>query len=111
MFRKMASAGIPSFSYMAMKNIGSMAPIISSAAALFPIAPRVKIYVGIPVAAATLKHISWRLVKFKATLLFTLLRSFGTETKGMSNWKNYQLIAPVLASLVIFPSSFLVRKW
>ena len=83
MFFSIFSAGIPSFSYIARKNSGSISPIMSNAAAELPIAPRVKMYAGIPVTAAAPKQSNWRFVKFRAILVLTLLRSFGTFTKAI----------------------------
>lgn len=37
-------------------------------------------YNGIPVTPARLKKISWRFVRFNATLVLTCVRSFGTGT-------------------------------
>ena len=50
------------------------------AATLDPTPFRVRKYNGTPTTAATLKKISWRLVKFSATLVLTCVRSFGTGT-------------------------------
>jgi len=67
---------------MAMKNSGSINPIISSAAAVSPMVPRVKIYTGTPIAAAVPKQISCLAVRLKSALFLILLRSFGTFTKA-----------------------------
>ena len=80
--RSISSAGWPSFSYMARKNNGSIKPIIRSAAVVSPIQPRVKIYAGIPMTAATLKQMSCLAVRLKNALFLILLRSFGTLTKA-----------------------------
>jgi hypothetical protein len=58
MFRNTFSKGRPSLSYIAKKKNGSIKTIIKSIANIFPIAERVKRYVGIPTTAADPKHIN-----------------------------------------------------
>jgi len=65
---------------MAKKKKGIISPIIKSTAAEFPIALRVKKYTGRPTSPARLKQISWRFVRLKASLVLTLVKSFGTGT-------------------------------
>ena len=65
---------------MAKKKHGSMRPIIRSIATVFPIAERVKRYVGMPTIAATPKQISWRFVRLNASFVLILDRSLGTFT-------------------------------
>lgn len=74
------SKGSPSFSYMAIKKKGSITVTIRMAAILDPTPFRVRKYNGTPTTAAMLKKISWRFVKFSATLVLTCVRSFGTGT-------------------------------
>ena len=68
---------------MARKNIGSMSPIMRSAAPVFPIALRVNMYVGMPMAAAVPKHMSCLLLMLNASRLLIRLRSFGTLTNAI----------------------------
>lgn len=76
---KITSNGCPSLSYMAKKNMGSMTAIMPSAAReLFPVFRRRK-YTGSPSAAAMEKQMSCLFVRLKSTLLFTLVRSLGTD--------------------------------
>ena len=82
-FRRITSAGWPSFSYIASKNSGSISPIIRRTAPLFPKTPRVKMYAGTPIAAAAPKQINWRLVRFSATFVLTIERSLGTFTNAI----------------------------
>ena len=84
MFLNTFSAGWPSFSYIAIKNAGSMNSIITIMAAELPITPFVRKYVGIPIAAAEPKHISCLLVRLNINLVLTLLRSLGTGTYAIS---------------------------
>jgi len=58
MFLTIRSAGCPSFSYIATKKAGSINIIINITAGELPIIPFVKKYVGTPIAAAMLKHMS-----------------------------------------------------
>ena len=62
------------------KKKGSIIPIIISTAAELPTAPRVRKYTGSPTSAARLIQISWRFVRFRKTLFFTLERSLGIVT-------------------------------
>ena len=57
-----------------------MKSIITRTAGELPIKPLVRKNIGTPIAAAALKHISWRFVSPSATLVFTLDKSFGTGT-------------------------------
>ena len=77
--RAMTSSGWPSFSYMARKNSGSMITIIPIAARLkFPaLLSRKKD--GTPMSAPAPKQTSCRFVRPKNTLVFTRVRSRGTE--------------------------------
>ena len=68
---------------MPIKKRGNITAIISNAPAEFPIIPRVNRYAGMPIAAAALKHISWRFVRFSAIFVFTFDKSFGTVTKAI----------------------------
>ena len=86
--RSTISAVCPSRSYMARKNIGSISAIINNTATLLPSAILDIKYVGTPTAAADEKHISWRLVRLNATLVFTFERSFGTGTYAIYSEKN-----------------------
>ena len=63
-----------------IRQQGIISPIIKSTAAELPIAPRVKKYTGRPTSPARLKQISWRFVRLKASLVLTLVKSFGTGT-------------------------------
>ena len=54
--------------------------IITMTAAVLPIILLVRKYVGTPITAAAPKHISCLFVRLKMTLLFTFVKSFGTET-------------------------------
>lgn len=73
------SSGCPSFSYMARKNRGSIRMIMPITARLvLPVLFKRK-NAGRPIAAAAPKHTSCRLVSPKKTLVFTLVRSRGTE--------------------------------
>jgi len=65
---------------MASRKNGSIRAIIKNMLPALPSAERVNIYVGIPIAAAVPKHISWRLVRLNAILVFILDRSLGTFT-------------------------------
>lgn len=65
---------------MAKKKKGIISPIIMSAAAELPIVPLEKKYTGTPTTPAMEKHISCRLVKLKATLVLTFVKSLGTGT-------------------------------
>jgi hypothetical protein len=80
MFRNTFSKGKPSRSYMAKKKQGSMRTIIKSIAIMFPMAERVKRYVGMPITAAIPKQINCLFVRLKAIFDFILLRSLGTLT-------------------------------
>ena len=80
MFFRIFSAGWPSRSYIAIKKKGIISPIIKSTEAVFPIAVRVRKYTGRPTAPAMLKKISCLLVRLKATLVLTFVKSFGTGT-------------------------------
>lgn len=74
----MTSSGCPFLSYMATKKSGIMTTIIPMAATLtFPVFFKRK-KDGTPMSAAREKQISCRLVRLKATLLFTFVRSRGT---------------------------------
>ena len=46
--------------------------------------PLIKIYTGIPIMAARVKPISCLCVRFNATLVFTLFKSFGIGTYAIS---------------------------
>ena len=59
---------------------GSMTKIMQSAAALVLICYLSRKNSGTPISAPPPKQISCRLVRFKKTLLFTAVRSFGTGT-------------------------------
>ena len=74
------SKGSPSFSYIAIRNAGSISAIIRNSAALFPITGLRNMYDGIPMTAAPPKHISWRFVKLNASFVLILDKSFGTFT-------------------------------
>ena len=80
LFFSIFSAGCPSRSYMAKKKKGIISPIIMSAAAELPMAPLEKKYTGTPTTPAMEKHISCLLVKLKATLVLTFVKSLGTGT-------------------------------
>ena len=77
------SKGRPSFSYIAMKKNGSMIVTIRMAAILEPIGFLMNRYNGIPTTAASEKKINCRFVRFNATFVLTLVRSFGTGTYAM----------------------------
>ena len=73
------SSGSPFFSYIARKNIGSMMMIIPSAASeLLPVF-RMRKYAGMPMTAATAKHMSCLFVSPKRIFVLTRDRSLGTE--------------------------------
>ena len=74
------SRGCPCFSYMANRKNGSIASTMIKVAALWGTLPLMRKNRGTPTTAAMLKHTSCRLVRFNATLVFTLVRSFGTVT-------------------------------
>lgn len=74
------SAGCPSRSYMARKKKGIINPIIKRTDAELPMALRVRKYTGRPTSAARLKHMSWRFVRLKASLVLTFVKSLGTGT-------------------------------
>jgi len=57
-----------------------MSRIMRMTANELPTSPRVRKYVGAPMAAAALKQISCLLVKFRMSRLFTLVKSLGTLT-------------------------------
>lgn len=48
-----------------------------------PMADFVSRYVGIPIAPAMEKQISWRFVRLRATFVLTFVKSFGTGTNGI----------------------------
>ena len=58
MFINTFSNGKPSRSYIAKKKHGSISVIINNIAPMFPIAERVKRYVGMPTTAAAPKQTS-----------------------------------------------------
>lgn len=96
--RRITSAGIPSFSYMARKNGGSIRPIIKSAAPVLPSAVRVKIYVGMPISAAAPKHMSWRFVRFSATFVLTFVKSRGMLVNAILGKILLSTFCPVFCS-------------
>ena len=57
-----------------------MTIIMHIAAVLLPIGPRSRKNSGTPMSAPPPKQISCRLVRLKATLVFTLVKSLGTGT-------------------------------
>ena len=75
-----AAARKPSFSYIAKKKNGSIAPTMISAAPCVPNTPLVRKYKGTPTSAAPEKQIICLLVRFNATFVLIPLRSFGTGT-------------------------------
>ncbi len=78
-WNRITSRGSPFFSYIAKKNSGIMTAIMPSAARLiFPVRFSRK-KDGTPMSAAREKQISCRLVRLNKTLLFTFVRSLGTE--------------------------------
>lgn len=74
------SKGSPFRSYMPSRKKGSMTSIMQNAAALFPALLLSKKKSGTPISTAGEKHASCRLVRPNSTLLFILVRSFGTVT-------------------------------
>lgn len=70
----------PLRSYIAIRKNGSMTSIITNAAVLVPTLPLSKKKSGTPISTAGVKHMSCRLVNPNNTLLFTLVKSFGTVT-------------------------------
>lgn len=68
---------------MANRKKGSMTSIIRNVAALWGRLPFVRKKSGTPTSAAAPKHISCRLVSPNITLVFTLVKSFGTGTYAM----------------------------
>ena len=84
------SRGCPFFSYMANKNMGSMASTMHKAAVVVPALSFVKKKSGKPIATAAPKQTSCRFVRLNITLLFTFVKSFGTVTYAIS----YLLNAP-----------------
>ena len=79
-FLRITSRGWPFFSYMAIKNAGSMTSIITIAAELFPRGFLSKKKSGTPMSAPHPKHSNCRLVRFRSILLLTLFKSEGMET-------------------------------
>lgn len=77
---KMISAGYPSFSYIAMKNMGSMMSTIAMAATVTGAADLIIKKDGTPRSAAVPKQMICRFVRFKKTFVRTLERSRGTDT-------------------------------
>ena len=77
---KIFSAGKPSFSYIAKKKNGSIAPTMISAAPCVPNTPFVRKYKGTPTSAAPEKQMICLFVRFNATFVLIPLRSFGTAT-------------------------------
>jgi hypothetical protein len=65
---------------MASRKNGSMATIITSTAAVFPISPRVRKYTGRPKAPAAEKQTSCLLVRLNRIFVLTFVRSLGTGT-------------------------------
>ena len=82
-FHSIFSIGRPSFSYIAIKKNGNITATIHNTAVSLPIIFLEQKYNGIPIATAVLKHTNCLLVKFNATFVFTLSKSFGTDTKGI----------------------------
>ena len=80
MFFSTTSSGWPLRSYMARRNAGSITTIITIAAALTPMGFRSKKKSGAPMSAPQPKQMSCRFVRLNSTLLFTLVKSFGTLT-------------------------------
>ncbi len=74
------SAGYPSFSYSAMKNIGSMMSTMAMAATVVDTADLIIKKDGTPKSAAVPKQMICRFVKFKNTFVRTFERSRGTDT-------------------------------
>ena len=83
--RIITSSGCPFFSYMASKNIGSMASTMHNAAVVVPTLSFTKKNSGSPIATAALKQISCRFVRLNITLLLIFVKSFGTVTYAISN--------------------------
>ncbi len=65
---------------MAKRKQGSMTTIITIAARVVPALPLSKKNSGKPRANAAAKKISCRLVRLKATFVFTFVKSLGTGT-------------------------------
>ncbi len=82
-FHSIFSIGRPSFSYMAIRKNGNITATMHNTAVSLPIAFLEQKYNGIPITAAVLKHTNCLFVKFNATFVFTLSKSFGTDTKGI----------------------------
>gem|GEM_PF-2712178 len=93
------SKGSPSFSYIAIRNAGSMSPIIRNSAALFPMTGLRNMYDGIPIIAAPPKHKSWRFVKLNASFVLSLDKSFGTFTYGIGKTSFHSLSQNVSKSV------------
>ena len=97
MFFTTTSRGCPCFSYMAMRKQGSMTSIITNAARLVPALSLSKKKSGSPIRRAAEKHIICRFVRFKATFVLTLVKSFGTGTYAieylLSLWSFSSLVA------------------
>ena len=79
------SKGRPSFSYIAIKKNGSMTVTIRIADTLEPRGFFASRYNGTPTTAASEKKISCRFVRFNATFVLTLVRSFGTGTYALGS--------------------------
>ncbi len=74
------SNGWPCFSYSPNSRPGSMAKIITRAAALVGTLPRRTKKSGKPIRSAAPKHTICRFVRPNSILLFTWVKSLGTDT-------------------------------
>lgn len=82
-FFRITSIGCSFFSYIAKKKNGNAVATSSIIAFDVPICGFVKRNTGNDTAAAAPKLISCRLVRFSATFVLTLVKSFGTCTYGI----------------------------
>ena len=80
MFFSTTSKGWPFFSYIPIRNAGSITTIISMAAVLVPRGFRSRKNSGTPTRAPQPKQISCRFVRLNITFDRILLKSFGTLT-------------------------------
>ena len=83
--RIITSSGCPFFSYIASRNMGSMASTMHKAAVVVPALSFVKKNSGSPIATAAPKQSNCLLVRLNITLLLILVKSFGTVTYAISN--------------------------
>ena len=79
--------------------------ITKAARVMFPVFLRRK-KSGNPTAIAAPKQRIWRLVRFKKSLLFTLVRSLGTLAYRLSNDFSFLPVLPVKGTRSVFINGF-----